>query len=112
MGDLPSGRELDALVAEKVMGWTNILDRMGVPPNHGPWSHRVPSYSTDLGAAWTVVEKLIATGHIIELSNRRSGTWKIGTWQFQTFGKLSVGADADTAPLAICRAALKAVGHD
>lgn len=55
-----SDEELNAAVAEKVMGWT-LSERLGygwpiphcvVPPC------KYPRYSTDLRAAWTVIERL------------------------------------------------------
>src|SRR3990172_8418422 len=68
---LPAGRELDALVAEKVMGWTITAWASGEPWGNreifepsGRGPHRkaahVPTYSTDIAAAWEVVQKLEA----------------------------------------------------
>lgn len=54
------GRELDALIAEKVMRWNREHDECGLPPgvygsdNIQPFPH----YSTDISAAWEVVEKI------------------------------------------------------
>jgi hypothetical protein len=70
----PTGRELDAEVAEKVMGWVDCQpfvptgipgDRVcvGRPPHviDGKVNHcasaRIPDYSTDIAAAWTVHQK-------------------------------------------------------
>lgn len=47
-GLLP-GRELDELIAEQVMGWVSF--RIG---------HLIPNYSTDISAAWEVVENIMS----------------------------------------------------
>jgi hypothetical protein len=69
---MKAGRELDALIAERVMGWHNNRDN---PNESGMWGimdYRAdgspvlaadfPEYSTDMAAAWEVVEKLLAEG--------------------------------------------------
>ena len=126
--ELPAGRELDALVAERVMGWTyqhdglvsmRWYDAAGNPiKGYGPgeWgrSYREFAPSTDIAAAWLVVEKLIADGWFIDMTHE--GTWRVrltkhfpmkrGKWQ----PSLEPEAVLDVSlPLAICRAALKAV---
>lgn len=99
MTDLKPGRELDALVATKVMGrsddWTVIA---------------CPHYSTDIAAAWDVL--LFIKDRFQQQSLTRdwdSGYWtcRLGGW-----GQKSpvVSATAAEAPHAICLAALKAVG--
>lgn len=84
-----AGAELDALVAERVMGlslswWSlhDLPDQSGEEwqPNAdgdiprrlvgGPLSSGVPPYSTDIGAAWTVAERLTADGWRFVLSSR------------------------------------------
>lgn len=55
-----AGRELDALVAERIMGWTRLHvdgELFGIPPGHMQEA-LVPSYSMDMAAAWGVVERL------------------------------------------------------
>jgi hypothetical protein len=131
-----AGRELDALIAEKVMGENPVLqypDRCPecggqMPDSYMAFVHRMdnqtlggreqrsgigcghsvaltPHYSTDIAAAWEVVEKVY-------------GVWNIGSmstgWRAQLFtpqgsfcNKMTV-EDAATAPHAICLAALKA----
>jgi len=88
-------RELDAAVAEKVMGWTSIkptpvigqtCQLSGYPPGiEAPC--RVWYYSTDIAAAWEVVEKMresptVGTFHVIE--DRYGGTW--ATERFENAG--------------------------
>jgi hypothetical protein len=75
---------------------------------------QIPLYSTDIAAAWQVVEKMqsVTPGGDIHIECL-DGEWEVSTCH-GAFTPL--GADgwrdfsaADTAPLAICRAALKAV---
>ena len=104
--DMPAGRELDALVAEKVMGqetteWTDGLGGTGVT-----FFAPVEPYSTDIAAAWEVAEKLIQTLGIAVEQPFHDGIWRctiFGLWPKKWV------CHGETAPLAICRAALKAV---
>lgn len=131
MSRLEAGRELDALVAEKVMGWRVVLresDRPGVVyfDNGDGGGHLAPAYSTDIRAAWDVLEKMSGannpTGPHIDsvILNTPHGPGQfpddvpLGKWSIEWFDGVEtlMGTDADTAPLAICLAALKAVGAD
>ncbi len=104
-----SDRELDALVAEKVMGYTNVRplgDEHGTLIAHSPGAccdgHGVPQFSTDIAAAWHVVEKMRERRIHLELGSRIDGSWLV------SFGNLR--AFDNSAPRAVCLAALKAVG--
>ena len=135
--EIEAGRELDALIAEHVMGWewwrSSVSGRRSlfapgaIPRGEDEWfceradgserlvfdwkTVRIPPYSTEIGAAWAVAEKLKALGRdSVMLSNEGDGWeceitvsdelyakgWRSASWQ---------GA----APFAICRAALKVV---
>lgn len=106
------GRDLDALVAEKVMGW--FKDRYSeywFPPGTNITNGAVvdlPHYSTSIEAAWEVVEKLKEGVLYFELVRTPDG------WisQFYSEAKYDPAPieDAPTAPHAIAVAALKAVG--
>jgi hypothetical protein len=86
------GRELDLLVAEKVMGYKR---------NHGVHGN-VPFYSTDLAAAWEVVEKM-KKNYGFELS------WFMAIKKWKVcIGLASIATD--TIPHSICLAALAALG--
>src|SRR5262245_11217263 len=102
--NLQAGRELDALIAEKVMGWIwracpdtfrpgrpwcrwlTEPDR-NLPKWDGVTEMRVDDlydeessvlqYSTDIAAAWLVVEKIIASDTDFELEHR-SPEWRAG----------------------------------
>ena len=123
-----SDRELDALVAEKVMGCKPMLGaggayhRCGCSDVESPEGHdavvrqgaigifgaaiRLPYYSTDIAAAWLVVEKM----------RERGITFRCGSYVkdecFAEFGgqHLSAPAKGGDFPKAICLAALKALG--
>lgn len=151
--DIPAGRELDALVAEKVMGLVPGKD-FGEWPEHqwrrnakgeidyveqgerhgGPVCDRCEfgycqhcpgereeakahpceiepdDYSTDIAAAWQVVERLLTMDpERIQFSiESRYPEWTVNTWCRAEDNNVCVVAE--TAPLAICRAALRAVG--
>lgn len=112
------GRELDALVAEKVMGLKINWDETTPCPlcgdvgrfcgarmwcSHDGWYYsQYKDYSTDIAAAWEVVEKLRGDGWIFNLSD----SWAA---QFHMPGNILVVSSAKSAPHAICLAALKAV---
>jgi hypothetical protein len=113
-------RELDALVAEKVMGWIigyPLADAPdGMPPrppgdtrSHYDYPVLVPAYSTDITAAWQVVEKMEDLGYHWRFANVIPSSDPI----VYTMKFMRMDTDAKetefTAPLAICRAALKAV---
>jgi hypothetical protein len=139
-----AGRELDALVAEKVMGWKRGGDDSYCSPEHvdaivddwdskGPHpclvsprgkiyyfcpcqerkGYELPHYSSDIAAAWTLAEKLNISvlcsadgwyaGETADIAH--------GDWCKEVFVK-GDWTLADTAPLAICKAALKTKGID
>lgn len=104
MTTLQAGRELDALVAEKVM---NDIPGKALGSRH---------YSTDMAAAWEVVTWLQAKGWAVWIGNEgEDGTWTCLAGPPNPNVILpevtaEIETDADTAPLAICLAALKAVG--
>lgn len=97
-----AGRELDALVAEKVMGH-RVINMVDGPwevlsVGHGDW---LRSYSSDIASAWEVIESPACEGgHKVSLSCEHD------IWLCSISGH---EAEAFTAPLAICLAALKAV---
>lgn len=117
---LEAGRELDALVARQIMGWSkwNIISDTG---NFPGWFTKIElgqlgkgwymaddnwSPSTDIAAAWQVVERMRKLGRETQhYYNERRGPW----WSFwKPFG-IEASATAETDALAICRAALLAV---
>lgn len=112
MPELKPGRELDALIAEKVMGLT--LKPMPLSQADGsvkeeltfwdgPRLLRLPPYSTRIAAAWEVVEKIKANHALTIHAESLSGGWLLHIDRDIKIG----GA---TAPHVICLAALKAIG--
>lgn len=92
------GRDLDALVAEKVMGfWDTHAAQYG--------EVELPQYSTDMAAAWSVVEKLQASRLI------NVGTVTALVTARNAIGNTRVYAENEPLnfPHAICLAALKAI---
>ncbi len=132
---MEAGRELDALIAEKVMGWENNKDG---PTYYGHRHEQIwamnevpvydcPAYSTDIAAAWEVVSAGFVEA-VVKLDDGRYGSiparedWSSDEPKLRCGFQLShpgnyyevpIAADCigDTAPHAICLAALKAVGY-
>lgn len=114
---MKSGRELDALVAEKVMGWTGIkpylksvgqhefLTYVGWFQEDGLPKVEIPHYSTDIAEAWKVVEKFKGDRDIRIDSDFDGGYW---VYPSPVFNK---PIHAKTAPHAICLAALNIVNQ-
>lgn len=130
------GRELDALVAEKVMGWkrrqcsvftdiqwlmsldTDGQDVLGVTyrSDAAPiYWQGLPDYSTSIAAAWEVVEKV--TEHFAARKHRTAefGCHQFGRW-WKAYWTQVVDtcppewhARCDSLPEAICKASLLAV---
>ena len=96
----------NVLIAEQVMGWEPWMLPVGLKRDgvSYPWCP-----STDIVAAWEVVEKLSGGHHIV--LERFSYGWRCDISALSA-GKGTGGcrtARAHTAPHAICLAALKAV---
>lgn len=118
-----AGRELDALVAEKVMGLGCIHPDAVRAEGGGGWivwgrvpagdcapiGTRFPAYSTDIGAAWEVVVRMaeLFPQRDFLLVRMHENAW----WEAQFTDDANLAEQAEpTAPLAICLAALRAVG--
>lgn len=121
---LNAGWDLDSLVASRVMGlepWphlpgyfraTTLLPRQTAKPC------LPPPYSTDIGTAWTTVErlhKLLDCAVSVQrnmLGSKESWSivpvYQATLWHSNNDG-WTISAGADTAELAICRVALEAV---
>ena len=111
------GRELDALVEQYVFGnkvrWVQdlITDQYPVSDQEG---YIVDYYSTDISAAWEVVEKMSKTCFSeVAMTELDDGAWG---WMARFILVLNepytvkgYRATAKTAPEAICKAALLAV---
>jgi hypothetical protein len=107
-------RVLDADVAEKVMGWTVELIVSGRDafeewrdPQGWRYGATPPSYSSDIAAAWQVVEHMRTRGWRFEIHELWEG-WRAIFVLRATYAEYQ--ERAESAPLAICRAALAAIG--
>lgn len=118
MMELSAGKKLDALIAEKVLGWM-LVDGLGYASlvggkPDGPLvremdRNHVPNYSSNIAAAGQVI-----------IAVRDDGLW----WALNQMGNVWVAtlsnpertrfinSKARSVPLAICRTALKAVAPD
>ena len=100
-----AGRELDAMIAEKVMGvevnWREIRRTEAAGGNYRELVG-TPRYSTDIAAAWEVVTRFANERYYVRLELDADGVWwaQIGSAE---------DAPAKSPPLAICLAALKAM---
>ena len=128
------GSELDALVAEKVMGWgvvafsdhpdweylkvtrldnneLSLLRNSTKPRDYRQCSGEFPKYSTDIAAAWEILEKFNKSTQAVELIVRQHfmGHWFChikGAGDLQFLGEFD---GAMSASHAICLAALETV---
>jgi hypothetical protein len=124
---MEAGRELDTIVAERVMGWINCGQLGnewggqwgGCPPYWSQYGDRcllIPSYSTDIAAAWLVVEKLRTEGLHLQMNDTLSAYRARFFTVASTVKWDQESADgayyqfASTPAHAICLAALKALG--
>jgi len=121
--NMPAGREMDKWIAIHIMKLDDIplygapCPYCGSEMWHGKERSRCSScnewryspykqYSDDIAAAWEVVEKLKL--HIGPTSNEKQESWYASNRHNFNDPDLII-VIADTAPLAICRAALLAV---
>lgn len=118
---MEAGRELDALIAEKVMEWeihphqTHYINRNDGDTRFIICGEFMPS--TDIGAAWQVVEKMAELCkhgpyepefiEVICYGDKTAYCGKI--WAHHDGDIPIIDASGNTVPLAVCRAALLAV---
>jgi hypothetical protein len=110
------GRDLDALVAEKVMGWkwndeSAWLGDSKWSRTHGdPWNF-LPHYSTDIAAAWDIRDKVAAgifsTRHFFSEECQRLVSDQAGVQLLIHHSEVILRIQ----PHQICLAALRAVGY-
>lgn len=111
-------REIDRLIAEKVMGWeTQEFKNIGVVTAYTEYGEMlIPddfSPSEDIQDAWVVVEKLreSKTFLLCDAMDKEDNLIYCASFQYNdNYHSISHEACTNTAPMAICLAALKAVG--
>src|ERR1041384_5005958 len=103
-------QEINEQVARK-LGWTENAPEVGRACWHNPQGfdcYTVPDYCQSIKAAWEIWEKLRDMGYDLQLFS----SWdrrNIVCFNLTFKGDISKNyqAEADTAPMAICRAFLK-----
>ena len=115
---MQAGRELDALVAERVMGWKYLP--AGAHPNlHSEaWTNDdgasavfdPPPYSTSIQDAWQVVEKMRGRQRIAQENNTSDQAWVKFVWALPMAQHGVHYMLFNLTPEAICLAALNSVG--
>jgi hypothetical protein len=119
---MKAGRELDALVAEKVMGLTDIkrgavFDLVACEGSERP-HYQVPHYSTSIEDAWLVVTKIASRRQMQMLVRNDSANAVTQVHFYEGLPGGERGASAVeghtiyAAPLAICRAALRTIAME
>lgn len=89
-------RKLDAEIAEKLFGLRRVV--IG--------DDGAPRYSQDIAAAMSVVERMSDLNYDVAMWHRDGATF----WEAQFLCNGMIGdEDAETLPLAICKAALSAL---
>lgn len=119
-----AGRELDAQVAERVMGWTQVSkqpianaygqhvmdDFVGLPEGGAAQPVLVPRYSTLIQEAWKVADKLRGEAQFVAVISGK-GPQGAQPWICKVNRDGSFLEErAETASLAICLAALRKPG--
>lgn len=114
-----SDRELDALVAERVLGFDEVERVGGMFYYHnvemdresatgGRWRSTVPQFSTEIASAFLVVEKLRAD-YMFRMWVAQ--VWNVEVWHYGSDEGFIAGHSHNSLPHAICLAALKATGE-
>ena len=125
---MQAGRELDKLVAENVMGWREC--KVGIEQDikglvgfgldrQGQFRRSFPEYSTNIADAWLVVEEMAKRSNALALQapgstdmNEAYRDFTRWTADFDTNNiRVHTEAEGDTAPHAICLAALRIVRY-
>lgn len=125
---LPAGPEMNALVAEKIMGLTLVPTEVVLHDGSLRMVLMVegrrrsaPSYSTDITAAWEVVDKLTSREYVkvrVSQSLYHGRCCQIAAADLTQRGDddpvcIDAMIFAESVPLAICRAVLLAtMNHD
>jgi len=119
-----TGPELDAQIAEKLMG-LHVEWRKGQPLwvgkdlpgspyvlEDGLFGHSIRPYSTDIAAAWEVFEKMQRLGWGPEIWGRSAATMGVRVRIYVSKIFLFLEEESQSLPLALCRSALKAVSQE
>ena len=116
-----AGRDLDIIVAERLMGWQAETDQIKIKrlsqylnpgsqgrwwrTSEGGWDINPPPYSTNLVAAFRVVEMMVSHGHTFCLLQSRT----VSKVAFSDQAIVPDYVEGETVMMAICKAALAAI---
>lgn len=113
------GRELDAMIAAEVMGWSNVqTERWGAEPvlaGRRPTGELavVPHYSTNMADTWKVVTTMRREGWMFSMTPGRGDNVSQGVTRWDVVFARPLRSDSawdiEDERLAICVAALRAV---
>lgn len=78
-------------------------------PKHVYGGYPIPRLSEDITAAWQVMEHLLHQGQTVHVQAAGPTTWSCTIQADDPAGVLHASAQANSAPLALCRAARAAV---
>ena len=119
---MTTDRELDILIAERIMDWVvartdaDMLDgwHLGEYQEHpsyssGTFNFNLPWFSYDLDAAWRVVGRMQELGHYLTLRTWVESDDAMAGFYIPGQERDDVAITDSTVSLAICRAALKAI---
>lgn len=106
--DTMTDRELDALIAERVMGATRDADGFYEWPNSQYASYEAPDYTSNIRMAFEVVEAMRERGWYFSCIVAKD--WISAAFVLEEEGHDPKASEefADTLPRAICLAALRA----
>lgn len=108
-------REMEARIAEMVMGWTNLkppppnkpsLSWQGKPPAGTSTHYLVPEYARLIEKAWRIVERLQREGFNVMINASGGMDWDTCVELVGGDGRVFHTAEDPSPALAICAAAL------
>ena len=124
---MKAGRELDVKIGDEFFDmefWYGDPTGFGIEENidywivgsensYGELGKRCPFFTTQIADAWLVVERFVKDGYLVTLEGD-SEDWRVyvivgGTYEGEVVPVDGTMQIADTAPLAICLAALEAI---
>ncbi|HHW13720.1 MAG TPA: hypothetical protein GXX28_02130 [Firmicutes bacterium] len=114
------GRELDALVAERVLGY-KVVDVLpqGITYMAGKRKRWIknPNYSTDVAAAWEVRSELLESHggvELVRMCEKHPELCELTTsrWRDSKEQRVVIAVMADSMPEAVCKVALLAEIRD
>ena len=105
---MPAGREMDALVAEKVMGWELAVE-LTKSVGSDCWMQWYPDRSDyEIRSSWWPSTSITPAWEVWEWAKRNEDRWEKFIWALPGSRSGIHSLCRELTPLAICRAAWKA----